>query len=517
MALRLIRPRVIWIFALIVTGAALAVAGCAGSPAAPQSQAPQESQETEDRQQAWNPVAVIDQEGRIFVTYYGGRGGANEYHLFFTRSLDGGKTWLPEPVQLDTPTFPAERIGFHQLETNGAAVVSVTWSIEVKEGQYWRQRQIRHRQSSDFGTSWTGEILRWVFDGKSNYPTPLTSREGELHLLWTESERGKLPVPRIIRTKEGGKAWAPPPVTLPGIDGAPAKQPGASSYREAAWPALTIDPQGALYALWQESSRQGRTDILFNRSRDGGHTWLDTSLRLNTPPPKGGYTSRNPVVAIDGNEGIYVVWEDSRHNTIDFYFNRSLDGGATWLDKDVWLTAVRPPQASASGPILSADESGRLYLLWTDIRELPQSLYFSRSLDKGATWLLQALRLDRHGPKEITYAPRLGNDGAGHVYAVWWQGEEPTKGTIRFNRSEDHGATWLEKEQILDSGLGTNGPRFPGLGIDGQGVVYIIWGSDRSGRYQLYLNRSTDHGKTWLPQDIRITGRPVKTQPVSSR
>jgi hypothetical protein len=506
MVQHLVRPVGICLFAVLVAATGLLTAGCAGSPVVAPSP---EAQEPPDLEQAWNPFVVVEPGGRIFITYYGGRG-SSEYHLFFTRSVDGGATWLPEPVRLDTPPLPNGRIGFHRLETNGAGRVLVTWSIERKEGGFWRVREVRHRQSPDAGASWSGEILRMPFPEKSNYPTPQAGRDGELNLLWVEGAEPGV-APRFTRTTGGGMAWATTSVTLPSIDSAAEKQQGGPSRREGAWPFLAVGPNGALYAVWQETSPQG-TDILFDRSQDSGSTWMDPSVRLNTPPPQGAFTSRIPVAATDGTGGVYVIWEDSRHNTTDLYFNRSLDGGATWLDRDLWLTAVRPPRAAASSPILHADLSGRLYLLWTDIREAPNSLYFNRSLDRGANWLLRPMRLDHHGPEAITWAPRLANDEVGHVYAAWWEGKEATKGSIRFNRSDDHGATWLEREQTLESGQGKDGPRFPWLTVDTQGGVYVVWSSDRRGRYQLYLNRSTDHGKTWLPQDILITGRSVKTE-----
>ncbi len=511
---RFVCPRTVRVVALVIAVAGLSCWGCGGARVAPLSPAAQEPQEPEDKEQAWNPFVVVEPGGRIFMTYYHGRG-ASEYRLLFTRSLDGGVTWLPEPVQLDTPIPARSRIGFHQLESNGDDRMSATWSIEGKEEAYWRPKEVRNRQSSDLGATWSGELSRWPFLQQSNYPTPVTGRDGVFYLLWMEG-LGSQAVPHFIRTTGAGMAWAPGPLTLPGIDSAesaPSKhrRKDPSIRRMGSWPALAIGPRGTLYSVWQEESAKG-TDILFNRSGDGGSTWLESSLRLNTPPPTPTYTSRIPVIAVKEEGHIYVVWEDFRHNTTDLYFNRSLDGGATWLPQDLWVTAVRPQAASASSPILSVDKSGHVYLLWTDIREAPDSLYFNRSLDRGATWHLNPIRLDRHATNEITYAARLANDDAGHVYAAWWEGTQ-AKGTVRFKRSEDYGATWPEGERILDSGKGKNGPRFPWLSADGEGGVYIVWSSDRTGRYQLYLNRSLDHGKTWLPQDVQITGRPlVKTQ-----
>ena len=478
-----------WFSAIVIAVAGLAAWGCGGAPIAPSSPTAQEPQKPEEQEQAWNPFVAVEPGGRVFMTYYGGRGGS-EYRLLFNRSLDGGVTWLGQPIQLDTPPPARSRIGFHRLETNGGGRVSVTWSYERKEEQYWRTRELRNRQSPDSGTSWTGEVLGRPFFQQSNYPTPLTDRDGTLYLLYTEGPASSA-IPRFARSKGPGLDWASEPLTLPRSEGAtgnPQDKGDPLNRREATWPVLASDSRHTLYAVWQETSAQG-TDILFNRSRDGGSTWLDSSLRLNTPPPGPTHTSRIPVVAVNEPGRIFVVWEDFRHNTTDLYFNRSLDGGTTWLAQDVWVTAVRPPLASASGPVLSADRSGHLYIIWTDLREAPNSLYFTRSLDEGATWSPNAIRIDRHGPKEIAYAPRLARDDAGHVYAAWWEGEDATKGSVHFSWSDDYATTWHKNEQPLDTFQRKGEPQFPWLSADGKGGVYVVWRSARSGRYQLYLNR----------------------------
>jgi len=504
---RLARRCAIKAFVLVVAFVGLVGAGCGGAPVAPSKPEARQPEAPlpEDRQQAWNPFVVVQPGGRIFVTYYGGPGGA-EYRLLFTRSLDNGVTWLPEPVQLDAQPPQRTRIGFHRLEASADGRVSVTWSIERKEETFWRLREVRHRQSPDLGASWKGETLRWPFNRQGNYATPRTGQDGELYLLWAEGVSSRN-TPRFIGTTGGGVAWWAAPKTLPGNDTSGRWQ-GKERFREVNWPFLATGPGGGLYAAWQEATEHG-TDIVFNRSKDSGRTWLESSPRLNAPPASGGYTTQRPMIALDKAGGIYVTWEDFRHNTIDLYFNRSLDGGATWLNQDLWLTAVRPQQSAATDPVLSADRSGNLYLLWQDSREAPNSIYFSRSLDRGATWLLQPIKLDHHSPKAITGAHRLAHDDAGHVYVAWWEGTETT-GSVKFRRSDDFGATWSENEHILDSGLGKEGPWFPWLSADGQGGVCVVWRSDRSGRYQLYLNRSMDHGKTWLPADVQITGSSVR-------
>ena len=302
-----ISRRAIGLYMLLLVLAGLAAGACGRVPVAPPSPAVQVPQEPEE--QAWNPFFVIEPGGRIFMTYYGGRGG-NEYQPLFTRSLDQGLTWLAEPIQLDKSPLPKTRLGFHRLETNNAGRVSATWSIERFEETVWRFRELRHRQSSDFGMTWTDEVLQWPFYKQSNYPSPVTGPDGEVYLLFAEGAPGKS-VPRFIRTTGPKMSLGQEPLTLPGADDAAGKTRGAPSRREALWPVLTIAPGEGLYAVWQETTAQGN-EILFNRSQDGGATWLPSSLRLNRPTPVGNYTSRIPVVAVDGAGGIYVVWEIGR-------------------------------------------------------------------------------------------------------------------------------------------------------------------------------------------------------------
>jgi hypothetical protein len=492
--------------ALVIVGAGLTMAGCTGLRADLPGPVAEEPQEPEEPRQAWNPAVIVEPGGRIFVTYLGGPGG-DRYALFFNRSLDGGGTWLPKPVELFAPELGTS-IGFHQLATDGAGQARVSWLIERKEAGFVRPKQVHSRLSADLGVSW-GKTLTWQFDSKTNYPKTVSGSNGALFLLWADSSTPRL-VPRFIGSSEGGTAWAGSPVTLPGMEEATGTKKPGSRGREAAWPRLVIDSKDELYAVWQERAREKTTNILFNRSLDGGATWLPTSPRLNTPSP-GGHTSREPTIAMDGAGGIYVVWEDSRHNTSDLYFNRSLDGGETWLAQDVQVTAIRPQLASATQPILRADRAGNLYLLWSDLREVQSSLYFTRSLDRGATWIPEATRLDHHSKAAIAWAQTLAHDEAGRVYTAWWEGTGPTEGTLRFKRSTDYGANW-EAEQVLDAGLGKEAPRFPVLTVDREGVVYLVWSSARSGNYQLYLNRSTDHGQTWLREPLKLTGRPTRNQ-----
>src|SRR5262245_25457927 len=61
-----------------------------------------------------------------------------------------------------------------------------------------------------------------------------------------------------------------------------------------------------------------------------------TDTRLDVGDPLGWELSIFPEIARAG-ANLYVVWYDRRLGDLDVFFNRSLDGGDTWLATDVRL------------------------------------------------------------------------------------------------------------------------------------------------------------------------------------
>jgi hypothetical protein len=504
------RRSAIFVFAFMAASLTALMVGCS----APQLSTPPSPEALRERPpglQAWNPAVVADPGGRVYMTFYGKRPGET-YGLYFTRSFDGGRTWLPDPIHLDTPNEEQRRIGFHRLDSNGTGAVTVTWSIERLDASYWHVKEVRHLRSSDSGASWPKEVVRWRFDeGGSNFATPLTATDGSLLLFWTQKSQGQVEL-RFVRTRGESGAWLGAPIKVPGPKTALASsdkrtKPPSSEQQEAAWPSVASDGHERLFTVWQATTTSG-THVYFNRSLDGGATWLGAARRLNSPPSFWN-TSRLPVIAYDRNDGVYAFWEDLRHDKSDLYFNRSLDGGTTWLDEDIRITPTRPPQEASTSPAVRVDRSGHLYTAWLQYEGNSFVANFNRSLDRGKTWFPRAIRLDHHEKDMFSYALKLRSDDEGHVYAVWWErGQKGVKDSIHFNRSVDYGATWLEKDLRLDSegpGKGTDGSRFPWIDSDGKGTVYVVWSSDQNGTLDIFLNRSTDHGQTWLPREIQIT------------
>src|SRR5262249_55641442 len=133
-----------------------------------------------------------------------------------------------------------------------------------------------------------------------------------------------------------------------------------------------------------------------------------------------------PEVAASGST-VYVVWHDSRNDFSlvhqDIYFNRSLDGGNTWLPADVRLDVGSAPGAAQSiGPQIAASGSS-VCVVWMDSRATASgsgaaAIYCNRSLDGGATWLASDVHIDRGGSTPTCEVPHVA--AAGSAMVVTW-------------------------------------------------------------------------------------------------
>lgn len=255
----------------------------------------------------------------------------------------------------------------------------------------------------------------------------------------------------------------------------------------------------AVYVAWYDD-RHGETDIYFNRSLDAGTTWLSADVRLDTDDPGSGQ-SREPAICCAGRS-VCVVWFDDRDGSFDIYANRSLDGGTTWLEDDVRID--RDPGTTARAELPRVCCAGAaVHAAWVDERRGGRDVFVSRSLDGGATWAADDTRLNSVGLQGA--APEIACAGS-RVYVAWHDGRAGLR-DIRCSVSADAGASWLADDIRLDTdGAGAGQSLDPRLCAEGD-EVYAVWRDQRDGRDDVYFNRSLDAGATWLGSDRRLGER----------
>ncbi|MFC2093317.1 T9SS type A sorting domain-containing protein [Bacteroidota bacterium] len=158
-----------------------------------------------------------------------------------------------------------------------------------------------------------------------------------------------------------------------------------------------VGPNGEIYVSWS-----GPLGIVFDKSTDGGITWLDNDIFVTTQP--GGWAfnipgvnrcNGFPVTTCDLSGGqyngtIYINWSDQRNGTddTDIWLIKSTDGGNTW-------GSVKRVNNDLSGRHqflnwMTVDQiTGYLYFIFYDRRYYTNDLtdvYLVRSTDGGETF-----------------------------------------------------------------------------------------------------------------------------------
>jgi hypothetical protein len=232
------------------------------------------------------------------------------------RSTDAGISW-GKPYAL--PFIDRENLVVDQIggKYNGHVYINGTGSAAGIDGG--STSTVALFRSLDGGRTFDGPIMRpaiapqHVF-GMANTVVLSDGSTATLFGMWKDrTERSPdgttASVLRVLRTADGGESWGDMNVvdqwTLGGSSGRwLAVDPGSPDFKDR------------LYAVWDDV-RSGGHQILFSHSADKGKTWskalVVSDVRQN-PDPKTGPDPMMPLVEVNKNGVVGVVWYDRREH-----------------------------------------------------------------------------------------------------------------------------------------------------------------------------------------------------------
>jgi hypothetical protein len=201
-------------------------------------------------------------------------------------------------------------------------------------------------------------------------------------------------------------------------------------------------------------------------------------------------------------------------------FTKSVDQGATFSD---------PVQVSSggfgAGPVARGGPDGEIYMVWVDSFVTPgdpEQVYFDRSLDGGSTWLATDIEVASgiinpaftlNGSITHRSLPALAVDLTtgpyrGRVYVIFTDSRHGDP-DIMLVWSDDQGTTWSPPVRVNDDTIGNGADQFfPWIAVDDDGRVLVSFYDRRDDPsnllFAMYLGMSTDGGDSFGP-NIRIS------------
>jgi BNR repeat protein len=263
---------------------------------------------------------------------------------------------------------------------------------------------------------------------------------------------------------------------------------------------LAVGPANELalaYRWWRNDPRSKQIRVA--RSDDGGKTWTQSPTPLD-----GAGKAFDPNIAWGRGKGLVLVWSDERrgNRVFDIYSRRSPDGGVSWEPEQLLSRFPRNlPNDLHARPVLLSDGQDRLWTVWVGLRTGQSALYVNRSVDGGRSWT-DPVALS--GDSRSVFGQKLVRAGD-RLLLVWQDKLTTERDRIYAASSNDAGVTWslpVRVDPMAADSQSDNGSPTAVLSTDGEAIV--AWHDGRNGRADIFLARSTDGGRSWAKENVRM-------------
>ena len=334
-----------------------------------------------------------------------------------------------------------------QTQDGGYAMAGWTESFGAGNSDFWLIKL-----SQEYGWSEPQQLTTDpAFD---HYSSIMQDSNGKIWLAWFRSAEGEEAL--LCKTSlDGGISWS-------------AEQVLETSISSGGGTSLLQDSTGRIWLVWgsrQEGSNGA--DIFYKTCEDD--LWSDTQRLTDYS----GDENIPSIIETSGEIWVVFAWSD-----VNIWYKKTSIDSIVWSDR-IQLTSH--PNGEAC-PHAMVDSTGRIWLVWT--REMGGSnedIHYKTSIDYGASWSPEA-RLTTH-PTQETH-PSIIEGVCGKIF-VFYEICDPTS-DIRYVTTIDGGDTWSEYQEFTAPSLTINGDPNAAL-INNE--VWVVWHSDRSGNYDIWMAR----------------------------
>jgi hypothetical protein len=247
------------------------------------------------------------------------------------------------------------------------------------------------------------------------------------------------------------------------------------------YPKIAPDGTGGAIVAWLDYRGGGNESIYANKI-DGSGTVQWTNLF--TAICSGSSDQNGQQIVSDGADGTIVFWEDRRDGEIDVFAQRiDASGLVQWLSGGVFATGAVGSQAGFGGV---SDGAGGVIVSWYANRDYQYDVYAQRFGASGAVlWGTDGVTVcEAAAHQDYT---EITSDGAGGAIITWRDSRDGSYDIYAQRINATGTALWTTDGVPLCTA--TNYQWAPVIVSDGMGGAIVAWRDNRSGEFDIYVQR----------------------------
>lgn len=325
-----------------------------------------------------------------------------------------------------------------------ASAVQVT---RVQSNVYvvWAEAGIRFRVSHDLGETF-GPVQ--VLSARGLAPH-LAASGGSVYVAWRGSETGGDLFFRA--SHDSGDSFAPP----------------LELSAQAKGGDLELATEGSsVLAVWDDGSQ-----VFLRRSVDEGRSFAPAQVL-----DAGSGPSEDASLALRG-AGVFVVWREGSGCDSEIVFRRSTTRGESFEP----IVKLSQNGVASLDPLLEVNDQA-IYVVWKEKVAGQTDIFFTRSLDAGATF---------EAPRNVSGTPGKSSQYAlsssSGVVRLVWRDRSTGGGDIFYRSSADRGASFGPIQNLSQSPGKSTSPVIISSGRAAE--VHVLWEEDLPGNRESFYRR----------------------------
>ncbi|MGP8215917.1 MAG: T9SS type A sorting domain-containing protein [Bacteroidia bacterium] len=296
-----------------------------------------------------------------------------------------------------------------------------------------------------------------------------------IHVIWSDKTTLGVAI-YYTRSVDTGHTWSAPIAIT-------------DTASKAAMPSIAVSGRN-IHVVWWDSLNE-KTNFtsagLFGNSSfyihslDGGNTWVGKTCIDSS-------SVFWPGIAVSGSTVLVSLDKGGFDSTI-VWLTKSTDNGNTFSAEQQVSTRTGKGRSEDQS---TATDGKYIHMTWNDNRSGTMQIYYRRSTDMGATWNPEVAITSLN-----SYTTMVSLD-SGHVDIA--HGMQDTYWNSYIRQSNDSGATWNSDKQVTGNTITGSDEEYPFMVRDGLNLYMVSLFIKSSAAWDIYYSQSTDGGTTWMPQ-----------------